>query len=45
MSDPGRKDLDTRVKEAVIPDAMKSQHQKAKEAATDSADKLARFVA
>ena len=44
MSDPGRKDFDTKVKEKFVPDAMKSDSQKVKEATTTTADKAARYA-
>ncbi|KAI9787643.1 MAG: DNA methyltransferase Dim-2 [Geoglossum umbratile] len=42
MSDPGRKDFSTKAKEEIIPDSTKSTQQKAKEAVTDTTDRIAR---
>ncbi|KAI9772036.1 MAG: hypothetical protein M1840_001324 [Geoglossum simile] len=42
MSDPGRKDFSTRAREEITPDDTKSTQQKAKEAATDATDRIAR---
>ncbi|OCL04310.1 putative chaperone/heat shock protein Hsp12 [Glonium stellatum] len=42
MSDAGRKDFSTKMKEEITPDSSKSTQQKVKETFTDTGDKLAR---
>ncbi|KAK1146377.1 hypothetical protein N8T08_003164 [Aspergillus melleus] len=41
MSDSGRKDFSTKAKEELTPDSMKSTQDKAKEATTDTTDRVA----
>ncbi|KAF2641598.1 hypothetical protein P280DRAFT_469193 [Massarina eburnea CBS 473.64] len=42
MSDVGRKDFHTKVKEGIVPDSTKSTQTKVKESFTDTGDKFAR---
>jgi hypothetical protein len=44
MSDPGRKNLHTKLKDKVTPGIFKSRARKAKEKTTDQADTVARYV-
>ncbi|KAI9796521.1 MAG: hypothetical protein M1835_003855 [Candelina submexicana] len=44
MSDAGRKDFSTKIKETITPDSSKSSKDKVKENVTDHADKAARGV-
>jgi hypothetical protein len=42
MSDLGRKDMSTKMKEGITPDSTKSTTQKISEGVTDTGDKFAR---
>jgi hypothetical protein len=42
MSDAGRKDFSTKMKEGITPDSSKSTQTKMKETVTDGTDKFAR---
>jgi hypothetical protein len=44
MSDAGRKDFSTKMKEEMTPDSTKSTQTKMKETFTDTGDKMARYV-